>query len=59
MSPRYIRNTPGPRDNAAAAIFSGLLGAGVGLVVFYFLRLLLARDEAGTPTDADSRPEAG
>jgi hypothetical protein len=44
MSPRYLRNEPGPKENATAALLSGFLAAGVGLVVFYFARLFLARD---------------
>ncbi len=48
MSPRYIRNEPDRRDTAAAALASGLLAAAVGVVVFYFLRLFLARDVASS-----------
>lgn len=44
MSPRYLRNEPGPRENATAALLSGFLAAGVGIFVFYFTRLFLARD---------------
>jgi hypothetical protein len=51
MSPRYVRNEPGPKENAAAALASGLVAAGVGVVLFYVLRLLLARDEAAVPKD--------
>lgn len=44
MSPRYLRNEPGAKENATAALISGFLAAGVGLVVFYFARLFLARE---------------
>jgi len=54
MSPRYIRNEPGAGDNAAAAVVSGLFAAGLGVILFYFLRLFLARDEADRPEDGGS-----
>jgi hypothetical protein len=48
VSPRYIRNEPDRRETAAAALASGMLAAGVGVLVFYFLRLFLARDVASS-----------
>lgn len=47
MTPRYLRNEPRARENVAAALVSGMLAAGVGLVAFYFVRLLLSREAAG------------
>jgi hypothetical protein len=44
VSPRYIRTPPERRDDVAAALVSAALGVGVGVVAFYFMRLLLARE---------------
>lgn len=44
MSPRYVRTAPEPKDDVAAALASAALGVGVGLVAFYFMRLMLARE---------------
>jgi hypothetical protein len=44
VSPRYVRNRPRLGDDVAAALVSGALGVGVGLVAFYFVRLVLARE---------------
>lgn len=44
MSPRYVRNEPDARQEALAGVLSGILAAATGLVTFYFVRLLLARD---------------
>lgn len=44
MSPRYIRKRPEPREEAAAALVSAALGVTVGVVAFYFVRLMLARE---------------
>lgn len=44
MSPRYIRTPPERKDDVAAALVSAALGVGVGLVAFYFARLMLARE---------------
>lgn len=44
MSPRYIRTPPERKDDVAAAVVSAALGVGVGLVAFYFVRLMLARE---------------
>ncbi len=44
MNPRYIRLEPEPKDDVAAALVSAALGVGVGLVAFYFVRLILARE---------------
>lgn len=45
MRRRFIRREPKTKETAAAAFVSGVLAAGVGLVTFYVVRLLLARDE--------------
>lgn len=55
MSRRYVRNEPGPKENAAAALASGFLAVGVGLVVFYFARLFLARDAVAEAGEVASR----
>ena len=44
MTPRYIRTHPGRKENAAAAVASAVVAAGVGLVTFYVVRVFLARD---------------
>lgn len=61
MTPRYLRKAPSRTDTLAAALLSGTLAAGVGLVSFYFVRLLLSRDPgpeaerlAGAETDASA-----
>lgn len=56
MSRRLIRREPDRKETAAAALASGVLAAGVGLVAFYFVRLLLARDATGTSALAPPRP---
>lgn len=61
MSPRYIRTPPDPRDEVAAAAISAALGLGVGLVAYYFVRLMLSREPlAGGSRDVrqESSPEA-
>lgn len=54
MTPRYIRSRPGRKDTATAAVASAVLAAGVGLVTFYLVRLLLTRDPAA---EAPTVPE--
>jgi hypothetical protein len=44
---RFVRREPERKETAGAALVSGVLAAGVGLVTFYFVRLLLARDDIG------------
>lgn len=48
MSRRFLRRKPDRKETTSAAVVSGVLAAGVGLVTFYFVRLFLARDETGT-----------
>ena len=52
MSPRYIRTPLRREHEVAAALLSGALAAGVGVVTFYLVRLVLSRE----PLDAE-RPE--
>ena len=47
MTVRYLRNEPGKKEDLAAALVSATLAAGVGLVTFYFARLLLSREVVG------------
>jgi hypothetical protein len=57
MTPRYLRKAPSRTDTLAAALLSGTLAAGIGLVTFYFVRLLLSRDpisEAERPTNTEA-----
>ena len=48
MSSRYIRTPPDRNDEVKAAVVSAALGAGVGLVAFYFVRLMLSREPLGS-----------
>ncbi len=54
MSPRYLRNEPSSRDNLAAALISGAVAVGVGVVAFYLVRLLVAREAIGGSGEQDS-----
>jgi hypothetical protein len=45
----WIRNPPGPEENRQAAGLALGLGAVVGVVVFYFGRILLARERIDPP----------
>jgi hypothetical protein len=53
MTRRFVRREPEAKDTLGAALLSGVLAVGAGLVSFYFVRLLLAREEVG-----ESRPPA-
>jgi len=44
MRRRYIRVPAEPKDNVSALLVSGALAAGVGVVTFYFARMLFARE---------------
>jgi len=44
VSPRYRRRRAEPEDQAVAGVISAAVGVGVGLVAFYFLRLMLTRE---------------
>ncbi len=44
MKRRWIRLRPDRKDTAAAALVATTLGLGVGVVAFYVVRLLLARE---------------
>ena len=41
---RYLRNRPDRGDDLRALVISSAVAAGVGVVTFYFTRLLLARE---------------
>lgn len=41
---RYVRRRTGRREDVTAALTSGILAAGVGLVSFYLTRLFLSRE---------------
>lgn len=58
MSPRYLRIPPGKKENLSAALVSGTLAAGVGLVAFYFIRLLLSREPAGDSEHRELLPSS-
>jgi hypothetical protein len=58
MSPRYIRRAPERRDEVAAAVVSGALGVGVGLVAFYVVRLFLSREPLPGGSRGDDEREA-
>ena len=44
MSRRWIPAPAEPKDTVAAALVSGALAAGVGVVTFYLVRTILARE---------------
>ncbi len=44
MKRRWVQVPPSPRENLLSAVSAGLLGAGVGIAAFYFVRLFLARE---------------
>jgi len=54
MRTRYVRNEPDRRENLAAALVSGAVAAGVGIVTFYFARLLLSREALTTGESGQS-----
>jgi hypothetical protein len=45
---RYLRNRPNRSENVRAAVISSAIAAGVGIVTFYFARMLLAREPLAT-----------
>lgn len=47
MTPRYLRSRATRRDNAMAALMSSVVALGMAAGVFYFARLLLAREPLG------------
>ena len=59
MSPRYARKRLERGDDLAAALVSTALAAGVGLVTFYLMRLIIAREPvgAGSGDGEAARPE--
>ncbi|HSH74576.1 MAG TPA: hypothetical protein VLA09_02640 [Longimicrobiales bacterium] len=57
MSPRYVRNRPERGDDLAAALVSAALAASVGLITFYFARLVIAREPVGAGHEAGREVE--
>jgi len=56
MRRRWMQLRPGPRENVVSAVSAGLLGAGVSLAAFYFVRLFLAREPLeGTGPESSDR----
>jgi len=51
----WIRTPAGRRENVGAAIVAGGLAAGVGIVTFYFTRMLMAREPI-PPLEAGKHP---
>ena len=56
---RYLRNSPTTRENYEAAVLSTALAVGIGIVVFYFTRLILAREPIGTTVAQPGEPQHG
>ena len=57
MRTPWIRNRPGPEENRQAAALALGVGAAVGAVVFYFGRILLARERIHPPDVAGTAVE--
>lgn len=58
MSARYVRKVPETKENVSAALISGALAATIGLVAFYFARILLAREPVGATSPGGSEEAA-
>jgi hypothetical protein len=61
VSPRYVRTPPDRKQEVTAGAISAALGVGVGIVAYYFVRLILSREPlAGGSRDAreEGAPEA-
>lgn len=56
---RWLRLPPERGDTLGAALISGALGAGVGLVSFYLARLFLAREPLDGPPGPPARRDRG
>jgi len=56
---RYLRNRPDRGDDLRALVISSAVAAGVGVVTFYFTRLLLAREPLGMEVDGRSGEQRG
>jgi len=54
MSARYVRRKSETKDNVSAALVSGAIAASVGVVAFYFARILLARERVGAASPEGS-----
>ena len=53
MKARYLRFEPSRSDDLSAALVSGAVAVGVGVVTFYFARLLLSREVMSEPREED------
>lgn len=56
---RYLRNRPDRGEDRRALVISSAAAAGVGIVTFYFTRLLLAREPLGMEVDGRSGEQQG
>jgi hypothetical protein len=56
VTPRYIRKRPESKEEVAAGLISAALGVAVGVVAFYFVRMMLAREPL--PGSSGSSPDA-
>ncbi len=57
---RYLRNRPDRSEDLRAIVISSAVAASVGIVTFYFTRLLLAREPLGMEVDGRSgEPQQG
>jgi len=53
MTPRYLRVEPDRKETLSAAVASGMLALGVGVVAFYLMRLFLSREAVSPAGDTD------
>jgi len=56
---RYLRNRPDRGEDRRALVISSAVAAGVGIVTFYFTRLLFAREPMGMGVDGRSGEQQG
>lgn len=60
---RWLRGSPGARENLGAAVVAGAVAASVGLTTFYLTRLFLAREPLSGPPgrlpEGDAEPDDG
>lgn len=56
---RYLRNRPDRGEDLRALVISSVVAASIGIVTFYFTRLLLAREALATEVDGRSGEQQG